>query len=46
MSSCASNPHLGRQPDGLWPTPCAEYAGFKCGLVVSVEDLADKLKVR
>ena len=32
--------------DGLWRTPCAEYAGFKCGLVVSVEDLADKLKVR
>ena len=30
---------------GLSPAPCAEYAGFKCGLVTSVEDLADKLKV-
>ena len=39
-------PTLRQAADGLWPTPCAEYAGFKCGLVVSVEDLADKLKVR
>ena len=39
-------PTLRQAADGLWPTLCAEYAGFKCGVVVSVEDLADKLKVR